>query len=232
MARRARIVIPGLPHYIQQNGWNDQSIFFDKNDGLIYRQILQKRAAAAGLMILSYCFMPSEIHLLAVPLKKTSLRQSIGDAHRQYARHVNARDEEKDTPLWADRFHSFPMQEKYIHHVLHLIEWIPVFAGEVTHPHQWHYSSARARKINQMDDLISDHPFLSLVDWNKIENKKPSYLQMDLIYSHQSTGRPLGDKKFIEHLETKLGKRLRPRKRGRRPQSLSLKNALSSVAQS
>lgn len=231
MARRARLVIPGLPHYIQQSGWNDRPVFLSREDGKFYRDVLRKRCAASGLQILSYCFLPTEIHLLAVPLKEDSLRKGIGDTHRQYARHMNA-NHDINGQLWADRFHSFPLQEKYTHHVLHLIEWTPVLSGQVKMPHQWHYSSARTRHNEEFDDLVTDHPLLEHVDWQKVDTKKPSYLQMDLIYSHQSTGRPLGDQQFICDLEQKLGKRLRPRKRGRRPNAPSLSGILKDAANS
>ena len=225
MARRARLVIPGLPHYILQSGCDDRQIFFDKDDADFYRDLLAKRCAASGLQILSYCFMPDEIHILAVPLYKDSLRKAIGDANRQYARRIKA-EGKCDGPLWADRFHSCPVQEKYTHHVVHLIEWLPVLAGEAKYPHQWHYSSARTRHYGLANYLLTDHPCLEEVDWERVESKKPSYIQMDLIYSHQSTGRPLGDRAFIESLEQEFGHRLRPRKRGRRPRALSLSNAL------
>lgn len=236
MARRARIVIPGLPHYIQQSGYNDRPIFMDKKDGEIYRDILKNRCAAAGLLIISYCFLPHQIHLLAIPLRPDSLQKAIGDANRQYARHINqkladknaSQNGEKPERLWADRFHSCPLQDKYTHHVVHLMEWTPVLVGEVKHPYQWHYSRARTRICRLDDDLITPHPLLDMVEWEKVDTKKPSYLQMDLIYSHISTGRPLGDAAFIADLEKRLGKTLRPKKRGRRKRlslSAALKNA-------
>ena len=233
MARRARLVIPGLPHYIQQKGYDESPLFFSKSDGETYQRILKTCCASAGLQILGYCFMPDEIHLLAVPQNKESLRKGIGDSSRQYARFINESGKmppENDGTLWADRFHSCPLQDKYTHHALHLIEWTPVLAGEVKVPYHWHYSSARIREQGEFDDLLSLHPLLKHVDWQALRAKKPSYLQMDLIYSHINTGRPLGDEAFIASLEQKLGKRLRPRKRGRRPAAPSLSEAHNAAA--
>ena len=40
-----------------------------------------------------------------------------------------------------------------------------------------------------------------------------------LIESHGRTGRPLGDKNFVEGLEARLGRPLAPMKRGRKPKA-------------
>ena len=176
--------------------------------------------------------MPNDIQILAVPLLPTSLRKAIGETNRQYARHIAATDKCDREQLWAERFHSFPLQEKYTQHILHVIEWTPVLSGEVRHPRQWHYASARPRIQGGGDPLITDHPVLETIQWDKINDRKPSYLQMDLIASHQSTGRPLGDQDFITWLEKKLGRRLRPRKRGRRPNAPSLKTRMQEAARS
>ncbi len=41
--------------------------------------------------------------------------------------------------------------------------------------------------------------------------------EFDLLRRHQRTGRPLGDDAFVERLEARLGRTLRPRKPGPKP---------------
>jgi hypothetical protein len=40
---------------------------------------------------------------------------------------------------------------------------------------------------------------------------------VDKIHAHTRTGRPLGEEAFVEELEGRLNRRLRPQKRGPRP---------------
>ncbi|MGB5735545.1 MAG: transposase, partial [Thiohalocapsa sp.] len=40
MARRARVVVPGLPHHVTQRGNRRQQTFFDDDDYAKYRQLL------------------------------------------------------------------------------------------------------------------------------------------------------------------------------------------------
>lgn len=230
MARRARLVLPGYPHYILQSGWEDNPVFIDKDDGGDYQTILMRSCASAGLQILAYCFMPSEIHLLAIPLKKESLRKGIGDANRLYTREMRKKGKFEEESLWAERFHSCPVDNIAAQEVLQVIEWLPVLQQFVKYPHQWHYSSARPRALEHNDPLVTPHPLLEDMDWMKIQSRRPDYRQLERVISHQSTGRPLGDRQFIEKLERQLGRRLRPRKRGRRPAAEDISSKLNSLS--
>ncbi len=40
-----------------------------------------------------------------------------------------------------------------------------------------------------------------------------------LFRRHERTGRPLGETRFVEHIETTLGRVIRPRKRGPKPRN-------------
>lgn len=230
MARRARIVLPGTPHYILQSGWQDRHIFFDIKDSGFYQDILLRNSASAGLQILAYCFMPTEIHLLGIPLHKHSLRKAIGDTNRQYTRKIREEDKIDHNPLWAERFHSCPVEGIECAGVIQYIEWLPVITQQVKYPHQWHYSSARARALEKNDPLITPHPLLDELDWVKVQTQRPDYPLLNKLTAHQSTGRPIGSRQFIEKLERDLGQRLRPRKRGRRPAAKPLSPELNTVS--
>ena len=83
MARIARVVVPGYPHHVTQRGSRRQRV-----------------------PIWAYCLMPNHVHLVAVPETAEGLAHAIGQAHRQHALMVNAR-EGWSGHLWQERFASF-----------------------------------------------------------------------------------------------------------------------------
>jgi putative transposase len=71
--------------------------------------------------------MPNHIHLIAVPQTPEGLSQVIGEAHRQYTRHVNFREGRRGY-LWQGRFASFIMDERHCLYAARYIENNPVKA--------------------------------------------------------------------------------------------------------
>jgi putative transposase len=56
-----------------------------------------------------------------------------------------------------------------------------------------------------------------LLSWRKFLSVDASESEMTLFRKHERTGRPIGDKAFIERLERLLDRRLKPRKPGQKP---------------
>ncbi len=93
MARLARIVIPGIPHHVTQRGNRRLPVFFEDSDYEAYLALLGEWCAKAGTPIWAYCLMPNHVHLILVPPDEGGLRAALGEAHRRYTRHVNARED-------------------------------------------------------------------------------------------------------------------------------------------
>ncbi len=92
MARLARLVIPGMPHYITQRGNRRQQTFFGEGDYAAYLELMADFCREEGVEIWSYCLMPNHVHPIAVPKTENGLRRAIGEAHRRYTRRVNFRE--------------------------------------------------------------------------------------------------------------------------------------------
>ena len=95
MARMARVVAPGFPHYVVQRGNRRQKVFFNEDDYAQYLKLLENYSRKFNLDILAYCLMPNHIHLIATPSTSTSLAQAIGETHRNYTRFINFREKWK-----------------------------------------------------------------------------------------------------------------------------------------
>lgn len=216
MARRARIVVPGLPHLAMQRGAGGRQVFYSAADSQSYRGLLAEACAASGAVCLAYCLMPDHVRLLLVPPDEDGLRRALADVHRRHARHVKRR-EGLTGPLWQGRFASCALEPALAPEAARLVELTPVREGWCGRPERWRWSSARAHLAGEDDPLVAVAPLLARVpDWaGFLRTPVPAARRRD-IERHLGTGRPLGSAHFLDTLEHRLGQPLRPQKPGRR----------------
>jgi putative transposase len=91
MARRARIVAPGIPHHVTACGDRREPIFFEDGDQDIYSDMLAEQALKAGVEMWAYCLMPNHVHLILCPKTEDGMAQALGAAHRRRVNFFNAR---------------------------------------------------------------------------------------------------------------------------------------------
>ena len=215
MARIARVVAPEYPHHITQRGNRRQDTFFCDDDYRLYMQLMAESCSIFGVAIWAYCLMPNHVHFIAVPQTENSLKLAIGDAHRRYTRHVNFRENWRGH-LWQGRFASYLMDEKYLLAAARYIELNPVRAKLVADAAEYPWSSARAHIRGIDDGFVAVAPLLTLVDdWQSFLTGGLSEDEYETMRKHERSGRPLGNKIFIDEMEGKLGKILTPKKGGR-----------------
>ena len=215
MARIARVVVPGYPHHITQRGNRRQKTFFCDEDYRLYIQLMAEWCSVCGVAIWAYCLMPNHVHLVTVPQNEDSLRQAIGAAHRRYTRHINFRENWRGH-LWQGRFASYVMDEKYLLAAARYVELNPVRAKLVADPAEYPWSSAGAHIRGTDDGFATVAPLLQLVDnWRSFLAGGLPDDEYENLRKHERTGRPLGNKRFVDLLESKLGKMLAPQKGGR-----------------
>jgi putative transposase len=213
MARIARVVAPGYPHHITQRGNRRQPVFFCDDDYLAYIELMSEWCNKCQVDIWAWCLMPNHVHLIAVPHTEKGLSRAIGEAHRRYTRRINFREKWRGH-LWQERFASFPMDESHLLAAARYVEMNPVAAGLVENPIDYRWSSARAHLERESEGLTKVEPLLEIVgDWRSFLSLLSSD-ELDLMQRHERTGRPLGAFSFVEGLEQKLGRILRPQKPG------------------
>lgn len=217
MARMARVVVPHHPHHVTQRGNRRQRVFFSDSDYTLYRSWLAESCAEAGTRVWAYCLMPNHVHLILVPDREGGLRAALGEAHRRYTRHINFRHQWRGH-LWQERFYSCVLDEQHLMAAVRYVECNPVTAGLCREPWDWPWSSARPHLQGVDDELVEVLPMQALVhDWRDYLQSTPPSAEVEAIQRNTRTGRPLGDKGFIEMLEAQTGRILRPGKRGPRP---------------
>lgn len=167
--------------------------------------------------IWAWCLMPNHSHLIAVPKTEDGLRRALGEAHRRYTLEINQR-EGWQGHLWQGRFFSAPMDERYTLAAARYIELNPVRAGIVERPEDYPWSSARAHLAGRDDALVRAAPLLAMVpDWARFLGTALPDEEMTALRAHLSTGRPLGSDAFVDELEIRLDRPLRPQKPGPLP---------------
>ena len=194
-------------------------VFFSRDDYHSYVGLLALQASRHSLEIWAYCLMPNHVHLIAVPSTEQGLAKPLAEEHRRYAVLVNRRHGWTGH-LWQERFSSFPMDEPHLMAAIRYVLLNPVRAGLVETATAWPHSSARAQILGRPDKLVNVGPVADRVsDWDAFLGLEPDSTEYDVLRRHGRIGRPLGSDGFVEGLERLTGRRLRPRKAGRRPKA-------------
>jgi len=217
MPRIARIIAAGYPHHITQRGNNRATVFFDDEDRQTYLKLLAGFAQKYHLSLWAYCLMDNHIHLLAVPESEIALSRGIGLTNLLYTQHLN-RKLNRSGRVWQNRFFSCVVEtDKYLWAVARYIERNPLKAGLAENAESYRWSSAKAHLTGMRDPLLDTTTWLS-------PQEQPTYAEFvreqdeeadEAIRRATKTGRPFGTEQFIDHLEFRLSKALRPGKPGR-----------------
>jgi len=197
MPRKPRLVLPNYPHHVVQRGNRRQQTFFCDADYKYYIRLISEAAAHCDSTILAYCLMPNHVHLVVIPKDKTGLAKLFQEAHKQYTRYINQRNDWRGH-LWQERFHSFAMDERHLLAAVRYVELNPVRAKLCDHAWDWHWSSVHAHIANKDDDLVSVSPMLNRInDWHSYLGEPLEEEMLKTIRKKSNTGRPAGSKDFL-----------------------------------
>lgn len=218
MARLARVVVPGIPHHVTQRGNRRETTFFGEADYRLYRNLLAEASTKAETEVWAYCLMPNHVHLILTPKDPDGLRRTLGDLHRRYTAHINARNRWTGH-LWQGRFGSVAMDEDHLIAAVRYVSLNPVRARLVQLAEDWPWSSVRAHLARQDDGVVKVAPVLDRVDGFAAFLDEP--FDQDAAFAalrrSETTGRPVGRAAWIRRLEQHVARPLAPRRRGPKP---------------
>lgn len=219
MARLARIVLPGIPHHVTQRGNRRDPVFFEDGDYQFYKRLLAEAAERSGTAVWAYCLMPNHVHLILVPKTADGLRATLAETHRRYTRHINLRNEWTGH-LWQGRFASVAMDEEHLMHAVRYVSLNPVRAKIVRRARDWKWASTRAHLDGKSDGLVDVAPVLERYpDFKDLLKSGEDPEMSALIHKAETIGRPLGSDTWLKGVERKLGRPVRPGKRGPKPKA-------------
>ncbi len=217
MPRIARVVVPGIAHHVTQRGNRREDVFFTEDDRQRYLQLLLEYATKHGLRILAYCLMTNHIHLVCIPERADSLASVFRPLDLRYTQHFNF-TQRMSGRLWQGRPFSCALGDEHLIAAVRYVERNPVRARMVRKAEHYAWSSAAAHCGQRADPLLSSLQGLVPVreeDWSAWLAEREDEKFLAGIRLRTRTGRPLGDKKFVEALESRLKRRLQPRSIGR-----------------
>lgn len=184
-----------------------------------YREYLAQLALQArerSLQILVYCLMPNHVHLICVPGVEQSLAGAIGEAHRRFVRIINQRQGVKGH-LFQERFFSCPLDSRHFRAAVPYILNNPVKAHLCGRAEDYPWSSARYN-LGRIDTdpvvTVSEH-MRDLSDL-AVLLEHPDQEPVEQLIRCTRTGRPCGSEAFVRALELLSGRKLSPRRPGRR----------------
>ena len=220
MARLPRLVIPGFPYHVTQRGNRRQQTFFEDADYALYRDLLAQSAERAGAQVWCYCLMPNHVHVIIVPSDPDGLRRTFADTHRRYTGFINARHRWTGH-LWQGRFGAVAMDETHLAAAIRYVALNPVRARLVERAQDWPWSSALAHMGEGADPLVTTAPvrerygdFAAFLGDPVADEVTWKALRMS-----ETSGRPLGSAEWLDTLEAKTGRTLKPQKRGPKPRT-------------
>lgn len=217
MTRLARFVVPGSPHHVLQRGVHDEVLFASEDDYKLYGSLLAEGCRRCGVVVWAYCLMPTYIQLLLQPLRAEALARALGETHRRYAAHVNARKGNKGH-LFHGRFTSVPVDAEYALAAARQLSLAPVAAGLAGQPEDWFWSSSYALLRGEDDGLVTVQPLLDRVgDFEAFLAQPHEPRLLAAIAAAETIGRPLGSPAFRADVSRLLNRQVEPRKRGRKP---------------
>ena len=216
MPRIARLVVPEFPHHITHRGNRKLPTFCDETDRAVYMRLLGEYAKRYALRIWAYTLMTNHIHLVAVPDYEDSLAAVIRDAHGNYAKYFN-QVHGATGHLWEGRFYSSVLDSGHLRRAVRYVERNPVRAGITRRGEDYEWSSAQAHCRLRVDPLLTDPipPGEWPRDWSSWLDEEVPAEETARVRRQTFLGRPLGTESFVVGLERQLGRRLRPRPRGR-----------------
>ena len=216
MARRARVVLPDIPHHISQRGVRRSPVFLDDEDRSRYYTLIQKNASDFGISILAYCWMTNHIHIVAIPERDDSFARAFRNAHSVYAREFNLKHGFSGY-LWQERFYSCPLDADHARAAIRYVERNPVRAEMVGRAEDYPWSSAKSHCGLTVDSLVETNPLLDgIEDWASWLSEPGDPGTEAMIRKGTLTGRPCGTDAFVRDLESRTGLALMPRRAGRR----------------
>lgn len=216
MPRLRRITAPGLPHLVTARAVAGQRLFFDDADHALYRDLLAGHAKRSQLEVWAWAALSDHVHLIVVPRTAAALAQAMGDTHKRYAAVLNAKAR-RAGHLFRARYASVALDEAHLLAAIRYVAMNPVRARLVNRAEDWPWSSVRAHAGVAPDGLTLQAPVLARIP-NFVglllePTDDPSFAALR---AAERLGRPLGGAAFLEELEARLGRRVRPQRRGRK----------------
>lgn len=194
-------------------------MFFSDADRRVYLEWLHTYVEEYALELIAYCLMTNHVHLVIVPPAAEALHRALRPLHTRFAQRLN-RTRGWNGHVWQGRYHSSPLDERYLRAAVRYVERNPVRAKMAADAESYPWSSAAAHCGLRHDPLLSTNPawgrrFADIGDWSAWLAEEEEQQSIATLRLHSVKGLPCGSDAFVETLEAAAGRELRCRPQGR-----------------
>jgi len=216
MARISRIIVPGFPNHVTQQGNYRQVVFEESQDYLRYLELIKEYSQKYGLKIWAYCLMSNHFHFIVVPSCSDALAGTFKNTHMMYSRYFNQK-KKQSRHLWQGRFFSCCLDESHLFASVRYVENNSVRAGLVKRAKNYRWSSAPSHVNGENNpNLSNDLPLLQQVqDWREFLRESDEERLLNKLRRCTQSGHPAGADGFTEKLEVISGRKIKAEPIGR-----------------
>jgi len=224
MARPARLVIPGQPHYVALRGGGRDPVAADDDDRAVLVDMLGRVAGDERAMAVhAYALLDDELQLLVTPQHGDALARAMKTLGGRYVRHYNQRHRRTGT-LWEGRYRTTVVDpDVWLLPCLCHIDSTALRAGLVPGLLDWPWSSARHHLGAAACAWLSDHEVYWRLGNTPFEREHAfrNLLEAEETIASRRLATDLGrlqiigEPDFVAAMEHSTGLTLTPRPRGR-----------------
>jgi len=151
-----RPLVDGACYHITARGNNRQGIFGGNKDYEKYLGYIKRCKRKYVFRIFGYSLMPNHVHLVIETDMSKEISRIMSSLQRAYTGYFNKRYV-RVGHLWQGRFNSkIIIKDRYLLNTIKYIELNPVRAKLVKAPHEYMWSSSRARTLGGYDPILDE----------------------------------------------------------------------------
>lgn len=225
MPRSGRLILPGHPHHVMQQGFRGQTVFHTDGDFRKYLRDMRELREELGVRIYAWCLLSNQVHLLLDPgPDPEALPEFMKALSLRTTRHRNRRRQQNGS-LWEGRYRSSPVQTGYwFLAAVRGIELQAVMLGEAVHVASYRWSSYRERMGRAEPYCLDPHADYLALGRTDEERRESYRLLMRQGQSEQEwrhielalrRSQPIGDDMFTQSAISKASKTVTSRNRTR-----------------
>ena len=224
MARKARLILPGVPLHVMVKGLPNLAIFPNDESKLTYLAWLRDAAREYQLAIHAYVLLPAQINLLVTPKSSESLSRTMQSLGRRYTQYFNQMHQ-KDGSIWAGRYKSSIVDpQNYLLNCQKFIELMPIAEGLVSRPEDYLWSSYRIHVGTDPNYGLTDAssfwnlgntPFERQMNWKHFIDEGLTVKEIEVITHSIFSQGVTGTSDFLTGSSSKVMPYVAPKRRGR-----------------
>jgi putative transposase len=217
MARRSRLVLPGLAHYVLLRGHRGARVMFDAVDEEAFLAALHESMSGADIVVHAFALLDNEVHLLLRPGTPEAMGRVLQTLGRRYVRAFNQRHQCSGT-LWDGRYRAAVVEpgEMCLFAMRRIAQLGAAETGTARGDAQALDAWRRAHLVDPPELwALGNTPFEREARWRELQAQELSPRWLAALGAAVHSGRVFGTPAYVHALARDLQRPLGAARRGR-----------------